>query len=229
MAAEVSYPKLISFAVHELRTPVGVIAGYLRMLGLDSQSPLDDRQRRMIDEANKSCARLVTLLSDLSDLSKMDDGTVRMASQPVDLFALVADVASSVHEAEDRDVRLAVQGSAEGGRILGDIDRLRGALQAIFVAILREKPGPAIVAADRRVVSSGAGPVAVIVVSENEQVQAACEARRGAFDEKRGGVGLSLPLARRVIEAHGGQLWSPDLPDARTARGIALIELPLAV
>jgi len=40
-------------------------------------------------------------------------------------------------------------------------------------------------------------------------VAAALEAPPTPFDERRGGLGLILPIARRVIEHHGGQLWSP--------------------
>ena len=46
MATEESYPKLISLAVHELRSPASVVGGYLRMLQRDTEAPLSDRQRR---------------------------------------------------------------------------------------------------------------------------------------------------------------------------------------
>ena len=51
----------------------------------------------------------------------------------------------------------------------------------------------------------------------------------GAFDEKRGGLGLALPLARRVIEGHGGRIWSPAAngDDDQMARGAAIVWLPV--
>ena len=67
------YPELLSLAVHEFRTPASVVGGYLRMLQRDSES-FTDRQRKMIDEAEKSCARLVALIAELSDVSKLDAG-----------------------------------------------------------------------------------------------------------------------------------------------------------
>ena len=227
MAEEESYPKLISLAVHELRTPVGVVSGYLRMLALDKESPLSERQRRMVDEANKSCTRLVALLAELSEVSKLDDGTLAIVPRALDLFPLIADVASGTQEPEDRGVRVEVVGRAEGATIRGDVDRLRTAFGAIFAAIVREKPGPAVVQVDRRIIGTGTERSAVVIVAERADAQAAYEAATTPFDEKRGGVGLSLPLARRVIEAHGGRLWSPALPDRRAAKSIALVSLPL--
>src|SRR5947209_9054604 len=100
MAAE-EYPKLLSLAVHEFRTPATVVGGYLRMLQRDTDPPLGERQRKMVDEAEKSCARLVALVGELSDISKLDAGLIALAEQPLDAFALAAEVAELVHEAED--------------------------------------------------------------------------------------------------------------------------------
>ena len=233
------YPRLISLAVHELRTPASVVGGYLRMLQRDSDAPLSERQRKMVDEAEKSCARLVTLIAALSEVGKLDEGAITMTRRPTDLFPLVADVAVSVHEAAERGVRLEVRGAEAGAVLSGDEDRLRAAFGAIFHAILREKAGPCTVVLERRLAHDG-GKSAIIIVAEESGVQAAYDAPAGPFDEKRGGVGLSLPLARRVIEAHGGRLWSPANgsaggsnaaerggQDDRMARSTALIAVPL--
>ena len=59
------YPPLLSLAVHEFRTPASVVGGYLRMLQKDQDPPMSERQRRMIDEAEKSCARLVAIVAEL--------------------------------------------------------------------------------------------------------------------------------------------------------------------
>jgi K+-sensing histidine kinase KdpD len=218
-------PQLLSLAVHELRTPASVVGGYLRMLQRDSDQPLSERQRRMVDEAEKSCARLVSLIAEMSDIGKLDSGAIALARQPIDLFALVADVAEHVHEARDRDVHLALAGDAAAAPIVGDAARLRSAFDAIFRAILREKTGPTTVVADRRRTRVDDRRYAVIVVAESESVQAAYEAPAGAFDDRRGGLGLALPLARRVLEGLGGRVWSPA-PD-HLARGSVLVALPL--
>jgi signal transduction histidine kinase len=227
-----AYPQLLSLAVHEFRTPASVVGGYLRMLQRDAETTLTERQRKMVDEAEKSCGRLVALIAEMSEISKLDAGLIAVARQPLDLFALVGEVAGLVQEARDREVHLQVRGAANGARMNGDAARLRGAFDAIFRAILREKPGPSTVVADRRLDSRGGRTSAVVVVADDGSVQTACDRAPAPFDEKRGGLGLALPLARRVIEAHGGRLWSPapsgaSGDDAALARGTAIVSLPV--
>jgi signal transduction histidine kinase len=69
----------------------------------------------------------------------------------------------------------------------------------------------------------------MIIMAEEADVQSMATGARKAFDDTRGGLGLALPLARRVITGHGGRLWSPAQSgdvDSR-ARGSAVIALPI--
>jgi signal transduction histidine kinase len=220
-----SCPELLSIAVHELRTPASVVGGYLRMLQRDYDTPLSERQRKMVDEAEKSCARLVALVEEISEVSNLDAGLTTLRKEPLDVFAAVQEVAEGVHEAEDREVRFEVRGQATGASVRGDSARLRGAFHAIFRAILREQPSACTVVADRRIASHDGASSAVVVVARLDTVQAAYEASPAAFDEKRGGLGLTLPIARRIIEGHGGRLWAPA---TSADRGAAIVSLPLS-
>ena len=67
-------------------------------------------------------------------------------------------------------------------------------------------------------------PHAWIAIAEDDRLAGLASANHDAlttFDEWRGGSGLSLAVARRVIDAHGGHIWSPA-DDARAAAVIAL-------
>ena len=223
-----SYSRLLSLAVHEFRTPASVVGGYLRMLQRDGDEPLSDRQRKMIEEAEKSCARLVALIGELSEISKLDGGTAPFKDEPVDLFQLVREVATGMHEADERDVQLSVRGETSGARLNADPMRIRGAFAAFFRAILREQPGRATVVADCRKTDDGA---AVIVVARDTDVLLTYEAPRAAFDEKRGGLGLVVPIACRIVARYGGRVWSPALTGQSeagpTGRSALIISFPL--
>jgi len=223
------YPQLLSLAVHEFRTPASVVGGYLRMLQRDGEPTLNERQRHMIDEAEKSCARLVAIVAELSDIAKLDAGALSLARQPLDLFALAAEAAGRVEATADRDVHLALRGENAGAPVSGDAGRLTKALEGIFRAVVREHAGPATIVAERRIDTTDGVRRAVVVVAEESRIQAAYSAEPGEFDEKRGGLGLALPLARRVVEGHGGRLWSPRSAEAGDvlARSAILCAVPI--
>lgn len=228
-SSEESYPKLISLAVHEFRTPASVVGGYLRMLQRD-EDPMSDRQRKMIDEAAKSCARLVEIVSELSEVGKLDSGLSPLAREPLDFFSILEALAASVHEAGGREVRLQVRGPATGAFLTGDPIRLRSAMSAIIRAILREQPADVTVVAERLIDNRDGHSLGVVVVADERIVSEAYARRPMAFDEKRGGLGLALPIARRVVEAHGGHVWSPAVTNQTSeeaARGAAIVALPL--
>lgn len=219
----------MSLAVHEFRTPASVVSGYLRMLQRDAEHPLSDRQRHMIDEAEKSCARIVALINELSEVSKLDAGTASVKEEAADIFQLVREVADGVHEAADRGVNLQVRGETKGAPIRGDITRLRVAFSAFFQAILREQPANATVVAHCARKTDHARSSAVVIVGPDTDVQRSYTAEAWPFDDKRGGLGLALPIACRVIERHGGRVWSPK-PQSESAAGRSsvIVSLPLS-
>ena len=220
-----SFPELLSLAVHEFRTPAGVIAGYLRMLRRDTEHPLSERQEKIVSEAERSCARVVALIDELSEIAKLDGSPeATLARQPFDLFDAVREVAAGVHEVDDREAVLEVRGEAAGAHMVGDPSRVRTALSAIFRAIVRERAAAGTIAVSCHIDAHDGRRAAVVVVADESRVQAAYEAARVPFDEKRGGLGLALPIGRRVIEAHGGHLLSPAIEEGR---GIAVIVIPI--
>jgi two-component system sensor histidine kinase KdpD len=219
-----SYTQLLSLAVHEFRTPASVVGGYLRMLQGDTSTPLSQRQRRMIDEAERSCQRLVALIGELSEIQKLDANLIQLTEQAFDAFPAMAEAAQGVQELEDRDVRLVVRGEATGAPMRGDVTRLRKAFAAIFHASMREMPAGTTVIAERRIEKVDGQSSAILIVADEPNVQTSYEAEPFPFDEKRGGVGLSLPIARRIIERHHGRIWS-----AAGSRAVAIISLPCGV
>src|SRR5687767_363977 len=104
-------PRAMSLAVHELRSPVTVVGGYLRMLLREQGGPLTEKQRKMLEEAERSCGRLGTLVAEMSELGKLEGREVALARQDFDLDALIAELANGMHEGGDRGVRLHVRGA----------------------------------------------------------------------------------------------------------------------
>jgi signal transduction histidine kinase len=202
VAPDKTWPRLVSLAVHELRTPATVVGGYLRLLLKDRAGPLSDDQRRLVEEADKSCGRISVLLAELSDLAHLELGDVSMARQPVDLAA----VARQVVEEAPAGPELAAVTFFDAGtaaEVTGDAARLGAALSAIVRCVQRELPTSSIIV---QLQSRSNSTVVAVGTPENVSALVATDEAGPVFDELRGGMGMSLPLARRVIERHGGRL-----------------------
>jgi signal transduction histidine kinase len=220
------FPKTMSLAVHELRTPVTVVCGYLRMVLKEVGGPLNDKQKKMLQEAERSCDRIGALVAEMSDLGKLESRELSVAHQDIDLTSLVEELASGMHEGEDRGVRLDVRVPNRPVTVTGDRARLSAAITTLLHAALRERGEPGIIVADLTVVDA-TPPSAVLAIGEEDALPSLITAGLGTpppFDEWRGGLGLALPVARRVIEALGGALWSA--PGERPRAGSAF-KLPL--
>jgi signal transduction histidine kinase len=224
--------QLLHLTVHEFRTPVSVVAGYIRMLLRDMAGPLTDRQRKLLEEAERSSARLAALVAELGDLANLDGTTAEMPREEVDVFRLLAETAATLHEGSDRGVRLEVRcddpgstGDEAGSRTVGNSGRLARAFGSIITAIAREKADPGVVVIAGSVRDIHGAPSALVVVADESRINKLLpDAPAGwtAFEEWRGGMGLALPMARRIIEAHGGSMWSPSETDVRGAAAWAL-------
>src|SRR6185295_7386735 len=126
MSAELNFfPRVMSLAVHELRTPVTVVAGYLRMLLREQAGPLSDKQKKMLEEADRSCSRLGALVAEMSEFGKLEGGELALANQEFDLAALAVELASGLHDGVDRGVQLESQAPAATEiRVAGDRTRI---------------------------------------------------------------------------------------------------------
>jgi two-component system cell cycle sensor histidine kinase PleC len=216
-------PRAMSLAVHELRTPVTVVAGYLRMLLREQGGPLTEKQKKMLEEADRSCGRLGALVAEMSEFGKLEGRELTFARQEFDLGALAAELASGMHEGSDRGVALEVRGSAPV-KVTGDRTRIAAAMKALMHSALRERGDPGVIVVECSVVTGNPG-WAVVAIGDNATLPSLTRLASGTpppFDEWRGGLGLALPVARRVIEAHGGALWSGDGDHARAASALRL-------
>ena len=85
--------EFVSLASHELRTPMTVIKSYLwLMLSKNNVSSLSEKQRMYIDRAYTSTQRLINLVNDILNVSRIESGRFTLAMQPLDLANLIATV-----------------------------------------------------------------------------------------------------------------------------------------
>lgn len=193
----------------------------------EQAGPLSDKQRKMLQEAERSCERISALVSEMSELGKLESRELALANQELDLARLISDVAGNMHEGEDRGVRLDIRVPTRTVMVNGDRTRLSAAITSLLHSTLRERGEPGMVVAQCAVVDDTTPPWAVLAVGDEQTVQSLLASARqtpAPFDEWRGGLGLALPVARRVVEMLGGSLWSAasERPRAGSAMRLPL-------
>jgi signal transduction histidine kinase len=224
------FSKTLSLVTHELATPLSVASGYVRMLLREQAGPLNERQRKMLEEVEHSCARIGGLLIEVKELRRLLSNEMSLARETFDFSALVEELASGMHEGRDRGVTIQVKSQDGPLMVVGDRRQLGEAVKALFRASLRERGDPGVVVAEMSRLP-GAEPAALLVVGD-EPFRRALRAKMDTeFDSWRGGLGVTLPIASRVVAAHGGMLWSTPDPKRDQTRpgwsGGSALRIPL--
>jgi signal transduction histidine kinase len=220
------WPRLLSLSVHEIRGPIGVISGYVRMLLTDRAGPLNDQQRRFLQEVEKSYARLSRLAAEMSDLASLESGAGAFNRTTVDLRTILDDAITGLPELPDRTVAVELSTNGSHATLEGDAVRLKTAFASLVMALRRE-----LVTSDKLFVherrrSQDGSAVSWIAFGDSQHVERLAEADPSSletFDEWRGGCGLSLAVARRVISAHNGRIWSAG----EASKAAAVVMLPV--
>jgi len=156
----------------------------------------------------------------VSDLSNLEGGTAPLNAGAIDINALLRDAVTGLPALPDREVTVTLDLEPGPVPATGDPVRLTQALASVIAALRRELVGDdGLIIRGRRLGDSYqvlVGDPATIAALERED-----PGSRGVFDEWRGGVGLSLAVARRILNAHGAALFAA--PDGQKAAARILL------
>lgn len=209
--------KFLSTISHELRTPLSAITSFAEILLRGLGDPALAPQRRDAEKILDWSGRLMRLINELQELSRIEAGKLRLQKVPFAVNAIVMQSVASLESLAQRK-GLALSADLPTDTVLanGDPDRV---LQ-ILVNII----GNAIKFTDRGSVTIGVLPgpahVSVKIADTGEGIPA--EELPSIFDEfhqaatgqsrKREGSGLGLAIARRLVELQGGTIWAESAP-----------------
>ncbi|MBC2670648.1 PAS-domain containing protein [Novosphingobium piscinae] len=207
---------------YEFRTPLTSIGGFAELLGTGLGGELNEQGRDYVAAILTSVERLGEQIETVLDLSQSEAGLLPLASEEIELLPFVTRVV------EDRAARLReagltldLRGSKAAGRITGDRRRLARAIGHLVDNAIAATPRGGRILVDLSPTRTGPR----VVVSDNGPgMDAAALARalegltpdgEGPGQDRRRGLGL--PLARQLIEAHGGTLELLSEPGQGTA------------
>jgi PAS domain S-box-containing protein len=208
--------EFVSVVSHELRTPLTSITGALDIVLGEYAGRLGEKQRRYLQMARDSCARLNLVVDDLLDAARSERGHMPVHFAPLALDELAREAADRYRaEMQAKKIRLQLKIEGDSIRIIGDPDRLTQVLNNLLSNAIKFTPPGGLVEVEIFGPSVASSHVGVSVYNDGEPVPE--EARERIFEKfeqlertstrKVGGTGLGLAISRAIIEAHGGRIW----------------------
>jgi signal transduction histidine kinase len=206
---------LLADVSHELRTPLAVIAGSVEAIA-DGVHPADEAHLAAILEETRVMERLI---EDLRTLALSEAGTLTLHREPTDLDVLVADAARSFEAAADGAGVTINTDIVDTPIVEIDPIRIRQVVGNLLSNAIRHSPAGGGVTVRVGTADDGAS---IEVRVEDDGPGLPPELADRAFDRfARGpdsrGSGLGLPIARSLVEAHGGRIGLDSSPGRRTA------------
>jgi signal transduction histidine kinase len=194
---------------HELRTPLNAILGFTHLLESEDDGPLSEDAVEALTMITTSGEHLKSLIDDILDLSAMETGQLRLSRVAVDLHDVAVEVVREVRAtAKERPVRFEIEGE-RGAFAWADPRRVRQVLTNLISNALKATAKGFI-----RVTVRRSGDMVAVDVHDSgrgiepEVLEKIFEPYKQAGDHKarRGGAGLGLAIARRLVQLHGGRL-----------------------
>ncbi len=222
-AANTAKSRFLANVSHEIRTPLNAILGMSDILSRADTGTLSATQREGLDILHRSSRRLLSLINDVLDLSKIESGKMEVKPAPVSVDALVAGLESMTRTLIGaKGIDLFIQKSREVPAIIvSDGEKL--------MTILTNILGNAVKFTDK-------GEIVLKVFLEEDRLHfrvsdtgigIPAEHLTDVFDEftqvdnsttrKYPGTGLGLAISRRLAELLGGRIWAESTLGQGTA------------
>lgn len=209
---DVAKDEFISMASHQLRTPLTTIKGYVSMLLDGDVGPLSRQQREFLEYAYGGSQRMVNLISDLLNVSRMSAGKFQIQAEPTDLEAMVAEEVQQLQQhAQAKSIKLSFEPpehhlphlQLDGGKtrqvVMNFIDNaIYYTKQGEIRVVLKQRRNRV----ELRVIDTGIGVPKEAQRNLYKKFFRASNAQVMRPD----GTGLGLFLAKRVIEDQDGTI-----------------------
>jgi signal transduction histidine kinase len=194
---------------HELRTPLNGILGASELLNDGLFGPLNTKQHEYVRDIYHSGRHLLSLIEEILDLSRIEAGQIDLHREPLDAVHLLEDCVAVIRGlALTKSVLVRVVPPPEPLLFHADERRMKQIICNLLSNAVKFSPR------DGKVMCSASrdGDLTVFVVEDNgpgipPDLQERIFEQFFRIPSDQEGTGLGLPLAKRLVELHGGRIW----------------------
>jgi two-component system cell cycle sensor histidine kinase PleC len=206
--------EFVSNMSHELRTPLNTVMGFSKLLSEHDKRKLPDSDiveySQLIHDA---ASHLLAVINDILDISKMQSGKYTLDAREINLDEVLSSCVSSMrYMADEANVKITTKFAFDLPWVRGDAVKLRQALSNLISNAIKfsHTGGTVAITAEK----SGEGEILISIVDSGigmteDEVRIALSAFGqvdGSRSRWREGTGLGLPIAKALIELHGGKI-----------------------
>jgi len=231
-AADRAKNAFLAMVGHELRTPLNAVIGFAEMMENEVLGPLGNEQyRTYVADIVASSRHLLGVINDILDVAKLEMNEIKLQLDEVRVPKVVDTCLSFVREKAAKH-GVALETGIEDGlpALVADPQKLRQMLVNLLGNAVKFTPHGGRVTVEAHRAEDGGHVLAVsdtgpgIPADQIEQILEPFTQGDDSLARQHEGLGLGLPLTKRLVEAHGGQLDLQSTPGEGTR--VALIFPP---
>ncbi len=213
---------------HELRNPMHQILSYSKY-GLDKIDKPKEKLWHYFNQTRKAAERLMVLLNDLLDLSKMESGRMDYKMEPNNVFRTTNEAVSELIPAiEEKGLSLNVIDPSVPTKIICDYYKIGQVIRNLLTNAIKFTPvkkSIEICFKKNELINQNISVPAIQVSVRDQGVGIPEDELALIFDKfiqstktktGAGGTGLGLSICYEIIKAHGGKIWAENNPEGGT-------------
>ena len=219
--------------VHDLRGPLSGIQGTLEFVLSQEGTKLDSMYTDLLSEAQRESERMMNLINEILDFSKIQSGSFIVEQEPVRVAGLLKRSIRSLQSVASRDEIFLI--SAHGRdvpQIIGSVEKLTQAIINLISNSLKFTPKKGLISVGAQIVRNGDTPEAIVITVTDSGLGIKAADLKKLFEKYKqtgnksfrggGGTGLGLYIVKQIVEAHGGEVSVASIEGVGTSMVLKL-------
>jgi PAS domain S-box-containing protein len=227
--------EFVSQVSHELRTPLTAIKGFTDLLLDGDAGEVNEEQEEYLQIVRQNVDRLVSLINDLLDISRIESGRIKLSLDAIDMGAIIQSVVATLRPLiQGKDQSITVEVAPDLPQARGDHDRILQVVTNLVSNAYKYTPARGAI----RVEASRADDLVRVAVRDTgigipEEDIPKLFTRFFRVDSSLtreiGGTGLGLSIVKSIVELHGGTVSVESTPGSGSTFSFTLPAAPAGV